>query len=101
MTKFGAALDETMKQFGIKGTTIAELASLQEQQVSEFRRGIRGLKTENLERVIEALPPEARHFLFFKVFVRNMSDRDISNLLSAIALELRNSDEVTHLTRMK
>jgi transcriptional regulator with XRE-family HTH domain len=95
MSIFAQSLDEVINLFGYPNKKVAADAGIGETQLSEFRRGKRQLSTENLEKVIFALPIEARNYLFFKVLISGASDYDVSNLLSAIALELRKKPDVT------
>lgn len=95
MSVFAQALNEAIDHFGYQNKKVAADAGLGETQLSEFRRGKRQLTTENLEKVIFALPVEARNYLFFKILVSDISEYDVSSLLSAIAMELRRKSNVT------
>jgi hypothetical protein len=95
MSVFAKALNEVLDHFAYQNKKVAADADIGETQLSEFRRGKRQLTTENLEKVIFALPIEARNYLFFKVLISGASEYDVSNLLSAIALELRQKPNVT------
>lgn len=95
MSVFAQALNEAINHFGYQNKKVAADAGIGETQLSEFRRGKRQLTTENLEKVIFALPVEARNYLLFKVLVNEISEYDASSLLSAIALELRKKTNAT------
>ena len=93
MGKISAALDETLKHFKIRGKALAEMSGLTEQNISKFRLGHKELTTGSLESILDALPQEVRNYMLFHLIGENMSDQDIANLLSVIAIKLRNSDQ--------
>lgn len=93
MGKFSVALDETLKHFKIRGKAVAEMSGLTEQNISKFRLGQKELTTGSLESILDSLPQEVRNYMLFQLFVQNMSDQDLANLLSVIASKLRDSDQ--------
>jgi hypothetical protein len=65
---------------------------------SRFRRGERDIQAESLERLIMALPPDARQYLFFKLAVGDMDQKGIATLLNAIAYHLKSENsEIPHM----
>jgi predicted transcriptional regulator len=90
--KFSDAINQAFVEFNLSAKEIAARSGLTESQLSRFRNG-RDIRSDNLERLIEALPEQAKEFLFFKCFVNQMSDRAIGTLLYTISLRMR--DEST------
>lgn len=60
--KFSEAFKETMFRFDLKGVDIAERSGLTAAQVSDFRNG-KNLRIDSVERLLEALPSDARLYL--------------------------------------
>jgi predicted transcriptional regulator len=87
--KFSEALNATLEEFGLSAKTIAQESGIREATLSEFRRGKKEIHTDNLERLIRALPQEAKQYLFFKLLVVQMDKQGIATLLSAIAYHLK------------
>jgi transcriptional regulator with XRE-family HTH domain len=90
---FSAAFDETISHFKLKAKDIASVSGLTESAISKFRRGEQDLKASSLERLIKALPQEAKQYLFLKILVGEMDSQGIAALLSAIAFRIKESDE--------
>lgn len=109
--KFNQAFDATLKHFKISGKFLSEQSGIATASISEFRRGRKAMQTDNLEKLLEALPPEAKiHFFscFFvdedvlELLVSGMNNDDLSKVMIAIANKLKsnrqnisiNTDEV-------
>jgi transcriptional regulator with XRE-family HTH domain len=86
---FSDAFDQTLTHFSIKGKDIAAESGLTEAAVSRFRNGDQDIKASSLEKLLAALPVEAKQYLFFKLLVGEMDQGGIATLLSAIAHHLR------------
>jgi transcriptional regulator with XRE-family HTH domain len=91
---FSAAFDLTLKEFGLTGKSIATKAGLREATVSNFRNG-GDIRKESLEKLIEALPADAKQYLFLKVFVGDLNPQGIATLLSLLAGRLKDVDTET------
>jgi transcriptional regulator with XRE-family HTH domain len=87
--KFSEAFNRTLNQFKISGNEIATLSGLRTATVSEYRRGLREIHTDNLEKLISALPVEAKQFLFLHMLVGQMDNEGIATLLNAISTHIR------------
>lgn len=61
--RFSEAFKETMFRFDLTGAEIAERSGLTTAQISQFRNG-RNIRIDNLERILAALPLNAREYLF-------------------------------------
>ena len=61
LMKFADAFRETLFRFGLTGRDLASQSGLTVQQISKFRNGAE-IRTDTLERLIEALTPEAREY---------------------------------------
>ncbi len=92
---FAKALDNTIQHFGLSAREISTRTGITEATISQLRSGKSDAKISTFESLIKALPEEARNYLFFKSFINeNVSSRDISHLLTAIASVIRDSDQV-------
>jgi predicted transcriptional regulator len=60
--KLSEALRRTMFEFSLYGTELARESGVNKQQIYEFRSGKRDLTASNVDKIIEALPPEAKLF---------------------------------------
>jgi DNA-binding Xre family transcriptional regulator len=60
--KFADAFRLTMFHFKLSGADIAEKSGMSSAQISNFRNG-KNIRTETLERILDALPPEARLYM--------------------------------------
>ena len=78
MKKFNKALQKTMQDFGIKGVWLAEKTGISNQTISTFILGKNEMKTDTLERLVDALPSEARNYFYQLLHPRT---RDIEAFL--------------------
>ena len=85
---FSEAFDLTLKEFGLTGKSLAISTGLREATVSNFRNGS-DIRSDNLEKLLGALPPEAKQFLFLKVFVDDLTPDGIATMLSLLAGRLK------------
>ncbi|HEY9646852.1 MAG TPA: helix-turn-helix transcriptional regulator [Chroococcidiopsis sp.] len=60
--KFSKAFREAMFRFKLKGSDIAERSGLTTAQVSQFRNG-KNLRIDSLEKILDAMPQEARDYM--------------------------------------
>lgn len=93
--KFCEAFDATIKEFRLSAKEISVSSGVREASISEFRRGLKEIQTDNLERLIAVLPPEAKQFLFLRMLVGEMDTHGMATLLSAIAYQLRSTNTET------
>jgi hypothetical protein len=102
------AFDATLKKFCIKGIHISEDAAVSSGLVSHFRNDVHPITTDNLEKLLAALPDEAFAYWISQVahrrnldkfvqtpvdataFVQDLDNDAAANLLSALAARLRN-----------
>ncbi|MBW4502977.1 MAG: hypothetical protein KME57_26285 [Scytonema hyalinum WJT4-NPBG1] len=94
MINFRAALAATMKEYGIKGTWLASRADITPQTISQFICGRCQIKIDTLERLINALPPDAQEYFFFQMkpigrdiisLARKASDEEKAEVLRVFA----------------
>lgn len=71
--RFSEAFRETLFRFNIKGADLAEKSGLTPTQISKFRNG-ENLRIDSVERLIEALPLEAREYLLMLVLQQREAD---------------------------
>ncbi|MBD2462294.1 helix-turn-helix transcriptional regulator [Oscillatoria sp. FACHB-1407] len=64
--RFSEAFRETLFRYNIKGTDLAQKSGLTASQVSKFRNG-ENLRIDSVERILEALPLEAREYMLLLV----------------------------------
>ena len=60
--KFSDALRRTMFEFNLTGADLARQTGLSQNTVSAFKTGNQSISTENLEKILEAMPAEARRY---------------------------------------
>jgi transcriptional regulator with XRE-family HTH domain len=60
--KFSEAFRQTMFHFDLSGVEIAERSGISTAQISNFRHG-KNLRIDTLERILNALPQEARVYM--------------------------------------
>ena len=109
--KFNQAFDVTLKHFKISGKFLSEQSGIATTSISEFRRGRKAMQTDSLEKLLEALPPEAKIHFFscfladeqvLDLLVSGMDNDGLSRIMIAIANKLKdnrqnisiNTDEV-------
>ncbi|EKU97124.1 hypothetical protein Lepto7375DRAFT_0998 [Leptolyngbya sp. PCC 7375] len=90
---FSKAFDLTLKEFGLTGKAVAVNAGVREATVSNFRNGS-DIRTDSLEKLIKALPPDAKQFLFLKVFVDDLNPPAIATMLGLLAGRLKETQGV-------
>jgi hypothetical protein len=56
-----------MDQYGITNVWLGRESAISDQALSNFRNGKSGLNSANLERIISALPPDAKEFFFQQI----------------------------------
>lgn len=86
---FADSLDATLKQFKITAKALSESSGVAEASISRYRRKERDINADSLERMIKALPQDAKQFLFCQIFVGEMDKQGLATLLSAIAYHLK------------
>jgi hypothetical protein len=107
MKLFCHAFDATLKKFGIKGIHISKDAEVSSGLVSHFRNDTHPITTDNLEKLVAALPDEAFTYWISQVahrrnldkfvqtpvdvtaFVQDLDNDAAADLLSALAAKLR------------
>jgi hypothetical protein len=70
---FSDAFKETMFRFDLKGSDLAEQSGLTAAQISQFRHG-KNLRIDSLEKILVAMPPEARRYMLSLVLEENLED---------------------------
>ena len=95
---FSQALDRTIEEFGISGKGLASRAGVSEQMISDFRNGKKRVYNDSLEKILAALPSEAKSYYFLmldvspvslKSQIDTMDDSQLVLLLAAIAEKLQ------------
>lgn len=71
--KFSEAFREVMFRFNLKGNEIAEKSGLTTTQISKFRNG-ENLRIDSVEKILEALPSEAREYMLILVAQNREAD---------------------------
>ncbi|NJN85567.1 MAG: hypothetical protein HC881_03660 [Leptolyngbyaceae cyanobacterium SL_7_1] len=64
--KFSEAFRETLFRFNLKGADLADKSGLTPTQISKFRNGD-NLRIDSVERILGALPDEARQYMLLLV----------------------------------
>jgi transcriptional regulator with XRE-family HTH domain len=61
---FATALKRTMFEFGLTGVELSRRSGVSKNTISAFRQGSQSLTVENLEKLLGAMPEEARKYFF-------------------------------------
>ncbi|WP_416667918.1 helix-turn-helix domain-containing protein [Egbenema bharatensis] len=73
--KFADAFRETLFRFELTGKEIAERSGLSPAQISEFRNG-KNLRIDSVEKILDALPQEARNYMLKLVARKGVESTD-------------------------
>jgi transcriptional regulator with XRE-family HTH domain len=92
--KFCEAFDTTLSHYNLSAKEIAEASGMRPATISEYRRGLREIHTNNLERLIQALPPEAQEHFFMSCLIGEMSTSTMATMLHMIAAKMRQGVEL-------
>jgi transcriptional regulator with XRE-family HTH domain len=71
--KFSEAFRETLFRYSIKGSDLAHKSGLTTTQISKFRNG-ENLRIDSVEKILEALPEEAREYMMLLVLQKREAD---------------------------
>jgi transcriptional regulator with XRE-family HTH domain len=80
---FANALKHTMTEFGLTGIELAEKSGVSKNTVSAFRQGRQSLTVDNLEKLLGAMPKEARLYFFNELENAQYETADTENLSPA------------------
>jgi transcriptional regulator with XRE-family HTH domain len=101
---FSQALDRTLTECGINAKWLSERSGVSQQLISGFRNGRQRVYSDSLERILTALPIEARqHFMALlagptlEASINHMSSEDLARLLIAIGDRLKQKKLSSHL----
>lgn len=92
------AFDKTLKDFELSARWLSESSGVSEKMISQFRNSRQRIYSDTLEKLLEALPSEAKlRFLGLVIGVEitpeklvvGMKEAELSSLLFAIADKLR------------
>lgn len=62
--EFHEAFDRTLRDFGIKASSVAIVSGIPESDISRFRNGGQDMRGSKLSRLIRALPNTARNYFW-------------------------------------
>lgn len=65
--KISIAFDKTLEKFNISGKVLASQSGVSEQMISGFRNDKQQVKSDSLEKLLAALPTEAREYFAFQL----------------------------------
>ena len=103
--KISKAFDCTLKDFSISAKWLSKQSGIAPQSISEFRREKKTIQTDSLEKLLDALPIEAKvHFfslllgsgVLVEKLVASMDYDEISDMMMAIANKLKTNREKKH-----
>lgn len=90
---FVTALNSTLEQFNIKNRELARLSGVDESSISRYRNGTRDLQAETLQKLISALPKEARDFFYFRCLLSDLDEDGVATLLIALGQRIKRSNK--------
>ncbi|MBN8561104.1 MAG: helix-turn-helix transcriptional regulator [Leptolyngbya sp. UWPOB_LEPTO1] len=61
--KFANAFRETLFRFDLTGLEIAEKTGLTTTQISHFRNGVKNLRVDSIEKILDVLTQEQREYM--------------------------------------
>lgn len=71
--KFSEAFRETLFRYNLKGADLAAKSGLTPTQISKFRNG-ENLRIDSVERILAALPEDAREYMMLLVLQKREAD---------------------------
>ena len=89
---FSEALNDTLDSFKISNRELAVKSGLREATISQFRQGKRAIPSDSLEKIIKALSPEAKNYLFFMVISMSVSDEEVYLFFMEVAQAMKKSE---------
>lgn len=89
---FSEALNDTLDSFKISNRELAVKSGLREATISQFRQGKRAIPSDSLEKIIKALSPEAKNYLFFMVISMSVSDEEVYLFFMEVAQAMKESE---------
>ncbi|MGD1906817.1 MAG: helix-turn-helix domain-containing protein [Leptolyngbyaceae cyanobacterium] len=75
---FRDALNEVLRQYDIKANDLAARSGIDEVQISKFRNKHKNMQTQNFERLIAALPQNARMYFWYLVMAENTNSHQVA-----------------------
>lgn len=96
MTTLSEAFNKTLQRYGIANNWLAEESGVEKSIISKFRNGKTRIQTDTLDKLIDALPSDAKvYFLTLKLghsytpnlelFIENISSDDLHDLFELAA----------------
>ena len=92
--KYQDALNETLKKFHLSSREVANKAGIDEANFSLFKNGKKDLNLQTWERLMDALPDDAKQYIYLKILIGDLDNRGISMMLNAISYRLLNEVKV-------
>ena len=89
---FSEALNDTLDSFKISNRELAVKSGLREATISQFRQGKRAIPSDSIEKIIKALSPEAKNYLFFMVISMSVSDEEVYLFFMEVAQAMKKSE---------
>lgn len=74
---FCKALFETINEYGITNQWLADKSGLTTQTISNYKLGKSSIRDNSLEKIIEALPPNAQEYYFDRLYPRSKTLRSL------------------------
>ena len=78
---FRDAFNETLEHYQIKASELSEVSGLDPVQISKFRNKHKNMQTHNFQKLIDALPANARMYFWYLVMAddENVSAREAND----------------------
>lgn len=89
---FVAALNSTIEEFNIKNRELSRLSGVDESSISRYRNGTRDLQAETLQKIISALPKQAREYFYFRCLLSDIDEDGVATLLIALGQRIKRSN---------
>ena len=96
MDKINSAFHKTLQRYGITNVWLSQESGVNDKMISRFRNGKTTIQTDTLQKLLDALPHEARSYYFsqlmgssfvpnLELLAENLSSDDLHNLFDLLA----------------
>lgn len=90
--RFSEAFRQTLFRYNLSGTEVAEASGITPSQISNFKNGS-NLRIDTVERILDALPTEARLYMLNLVAQKSEPEQKPPALVGDYEADLKNASE--------
>lgn len=89
---FATALQKTLEKFNLSAKELALQAGVREAALSQFRNGKQAMLSDNLEKLIKALPDDAYHYYLAQLASDRISPQQMIQTLNVLSGKLESGE---------